>query len=191
LQVTDHAEADIRFNWARYPRAADVLCVQGPWIDGFDNDGDGKTDLDDEGTFDAGRFAGPEFRVAGKINLNTATSSTLAALPGGGVPFTPPLSSIAEIIPIPGNAGDWPDDEAFTRLSNIVTVRSDVFSIYGTVQIIDPAKVPSGGIVAQDDPAVVRSRRFWALVDRSPSLAYPPGDEKFIHPRIMNFQWME
>ncbi|HUS45588.1 MAG TPA: hypothetical protein VM219_06100 [Phycisphaerae bacterium] len=192
LQVTDHAEADIRFNWARYPRAADALCVQGPWIDGFDNDGDGQTDLDDEGTFDAGRFAGPEFRVAGKINLNTATNATLAALPGGGVPaFTPPLSSIAEIIPTGGSGSLEQRDEVFTRLSNLVTVRSDVFSIYGTVQIIDLAKVPSGGIVAQDDPAVVRSRRFWALVDRSPSLAYPPGDEKFIHPRIMNFQWME
>ena len=62
------------------------------------------------------------------------------------------------------------EDEAFVRLSSLATVRSDTFSIYGTVQYITLSKGSTGTISSN----VVRSRRFWALVDRSPTAAYMP-----------------
>ena len=69
--------------------AANVLCVGGPWGDGIDNDGDGATDdrrpagLTVDTGETTGRFGGPEIRVAGKINLNTATPAALEALETG------------------------------------------------------------------------------------------------------------
>ncbi|HUU10806.1 MAG TPA: hypothetical protein VM431_09740, partial [Phycisphaerae bacterium] len=169
---------------------------------------------------DRGRYGGPELRVAGKINLNTATSDTLAALARGvglesqesalvtavkTARTSAPLRSPAQIVSQTGVTGtDWTDalgvlerrDLLYTRISNIASARSDTFSIYGTVQY---------GHV-EDSPlqyTVVRSRRFWALVDRSPSCAYCPMVEQpvgsgtyvrnrnFIRPRILNFQWLD
>jgi hypothetical protein len=199
-------ESDLKFDWFTYPRAANMLSVGGPWNDGLDNDGDGKTDLDDTGKPNAGRPGGPEFRVAGKINLNTATPDTLTALESGtgaaglatrvttlrGPPSNPtPITSPVQVIPAPETPnGIEFRDNMFTRISNIATVRSDTFSVYGTVQIVDPP--PRTGAVNIPDSAIVRTRRFWALVDRSPSLAYPPTDKaNFIYPRILNFQWLD
>ncbi|GAG96115.1 unnamed protein product, partial [marine sediment metagenome] len=153
--------------------AANVLCVGGPWNDGLDNDGDEQTDFADTGKPDAGRTGGPEFRVAGKINLNTAIPDTLAALDISEP--AKPIKSPAEVIASAATpSGIEARDEPFTRISNIATVRSDVFSVYGTVQIVDPT-VKTSGVITDD--GIVRSRRFWALVDRSPSLAYPPTDK--------------
>ncbi|HUU82794.1 MAG TPA: hypothetical protein VM243_04740 [Phycisphaerae bacterium] len=216
------SEANEKFNWddtvqpggsnVSRLNAANVLAVGGPWKDNLDNDGDGKMDTNDKGTGDSaadlGRFAGPELRVAGKVNLNTATSATLQAMESGlrisglSVLATPlpnksrtvfkstaetlnlSLLNLACTVPNPNARGPLEQrDEAFNRISNIASVRSDTYSIYGTVQYgtIDTAAKKFN---------VLRSRRFWALVDRSPSLAYPPTDSHFIHPRILNFQWM-
>lgn len=176
---------------------------------------------------DRGRSGGPELRVAGKINLNTATSDTLAALARGvglqsqqsivvnavkNARASGALRSPAQIVSQPGPTGtDWEDargvlerrDLLYTRISNIASARGDTFSIYGTVQY---------GHVEQVQPVtspptfryeVVRSRRFWALVDRSPSCAYCPmvlrggttdqyiTNRNFIRPRILNFQWID
>jgi hypothetical protein len=86
-------------------------------------------------------------------------------------------------------------DENFAKISNFCTIRSDTFSIYGTVQYIDAYQMrklqeanSTGDKVRQ---TVRRSRRFWALVDRSPTCAFAPTDHQFIHPRIMNFQWLD
>jgi hypothetical protein len=218
-------EAALKFDWADespyydtgYHRsnAANVLAVVCPWSDGIDNDGDGRTDSDtscsnpDQGSYDLakienlGRFGGPELRVAGKINLNTATDETLTALAGGvGVGTLTsavktlraagPIKSVALLLQdtsFRNSASDpavkgWVEKRnlAFTRISNIATIRSDTFSIYGTVQYIEPN--PSGS------SRLIKSRRFWALVDRSPCLAYNPTGSKFIRPRILNFQWL-
>jgi len=243
--------------------AANVLCVGGPWNDGKDNDGDGYTDspywdvLHDwpAGTgsnFDCGcktwtksgatlnnpgRFGGPELRVNGKINLNTATDYTLANMesslnmpsPGGlrditSTPANPkplwkmgatpqPLQTPAKILKVfagskivpakvttlPINAGTLltPDvskgyiedrDWWFTAISNVATVRSDTFSVYGTVEVVEPVVPPGGNTVTLRG---VRARHFWALIDRSPSLAFPPSDTNFVHPRVLNFQWID
>jgi hypothetical protein len=218
-------EKEVKFNWDdnlgapgnpiqyTHMNAANVLTTERPWLDSYDNDGDEKTDDQDKGD-DAlgGRFCGPEIRVAGKINLNTATDKTLDAidtslgtgsaiktavknLRGAGT-----IKSIAQLagqMP-PGTGDDRGDafgplekrDLGFTRLSNIATVRSDTFSIYGTVQYVDPPRPPA----AAGPPArIIKTRRFWALVDRSPSVAYSPAatGNKFLHPRIVNFQWMD
>ncbi|HUU31407.1 MAG TPA: hypothetical protein VMY69_04830, partial [Phycisphaerae bacterium] len=219
------AEKDFKFDWADeqdynlalYHRAnaANVFAAVCPWSDGIDNDGDGLTDSDtsclnpDEGSYDLakikslGRFGGPELRVAGKINLNTATDETLTALAGGvGVLTLPgavktlrnngPIKSVALLLQDASfrnsasgtDAKGWVENRnlAFTRISNIATIRSDTFSIYGTVQYIEPNSSGSSRLI--------KSRRFWALVDRSPCLAYTPTGSKFIRPRILNFQWL-
>jgi hypothetical protein len=171
--------------------AANVLSVGGPWNDGLDNDGDGIPDFADNGTGD-GRTGGPEFRVAGKINLNTAITETLSALKLAGLPAKP-IKSPAQVLTgaTMTVAGLEVRDLPFTLISNIATVRSDTFSIYGTVQIVDPSAAQKSGGLLQDPADIKRTRRFWALVDRSPSLAYPPDNANFIRPRILNFQWLD
>ena len=199
--------------------AANILCVDSPWLDSFDNDADGKKDdLDTADTKANGRFCGKEIRVAGRINLNTATEQALRALGlslfGGRDTFTTdgasaaditkkrPFTSPAEILRHMPVLSTTPTeclgpietrDYWYTRISNIATVRSDTFSIYGTVQFVYPVgrDLTSG----QNDLTkmkIGRTRRFWALVDRSPSLCFSPSSPTtFIHPRVMNFQWID
>jgi hypothetical protein len=191
--------------------AANVLTVGGPWKDGVDNDGDSKTDESDLGTADSsdsGRFSGPELRVSGLVNLNTATPQTLTAMERGlgisGLASNVPslrtnaaILSPAVLLPnltVSSTNAKGPietRDEGFCRISNIATIRSDSFSVYGTVQFGTLSKAG-----ATNTYNVVRSRRFWALVDRSPSLANQPAttlpgsSPQFIPPRILNFQWL-
>jgi len=203
----DHLSSEDRFkfDWVRFPMAANCLCVGGPWADGIDNDGDGKTDLDDKGFVDDGGHGGPEFRVAGKINLNTATDLTMSGLLSGvGMPASAgaaikglrPIDSVAKIVSVTSTVGGTAEDAkgalekrdlVFTRLSNIATTRSDTFSIYGTVQLVDVRLVTANNLL----PRIIQSRRFWAIVDRSPCLAYPPGTYRGTTPRVLNFQWLD
>ena len=198
-------ENDVKFDWTKdinnvaagtgsaAAYAANVLSVGGPWNDGLDNDGDTQLDFADKGT-GTGQPGGPEFRVAGKINLNTAITETLTALGLASLPAKP-IKSPAQILTGAAmtNAGLEARDELFSRISNIATVRSDTFSIYGTVQIVDPSRAQKAANTTIDMPEdIIRTRQFWALVDRSPSLAYPPTDSaNFIRPRILNFQWLD
>jgi hypothetical protein len=195
--------------------AANVFTVGGPWNDRIDNDGDGFADEDgptgfygsDEGAESRGQFGGPEIRAAGMINLNTATLATLQVLESGfGLPNLAntvlaqrPLKSPAQILR--GYSGTKVGDEAmgaleerellYARISNVATVRSDTFSIYGTVQYIDTTLMARASTKLDRERAVRRNRRFWALVDRSPSLAYNPTSVEFTRPRILNFQWLD
>ena len=213
--------------------AANALSVGGPWLDKIDNDGDGFADemkwnnwqvngkdmLVDSGDDSHGRFGGPEMRVAGLVNLNTACNAALDAI-GQGVgiagfadkvnalrgatstndwtPQTVILTPAALLNSISTGAADTIEkrDEAYSKISNLCTIRSDTYSIYGTVQYIDPvqmAKLQTGNNGDVVRRAVRRSRRFWALVDRSPSAAYAPKPDSvnFSHPRILNFQWLD
>ncbi|MEA3367582.1 MAG: hypothetical protein U9R68_05655, partial [Planctomycetota bacterium] len=169
-----------------------------------------------------GRFGGSEIRVAGKINLNTATRETLEALGDGfginGLADTVrnlrnagPIESPADIVnekrletgggsaptcTLPGKGPVERLDLPYTLISNIATVRSDTYSIYGTVQYIDLQAMYNAGSVDARRAAVRRSRRFWALVDRSPCLCHKPisissVSSGFIRPRVLNFQWMD
>ena len=219
-RVTSAAgEASVKFDWLTCPRAANLFCVGGPWADKIDNDGDGLTDDADKGDSTARGHAGPEFRVPGKVNLNTARPETLDGLLSGvSIPagaraavkaaiLTPksaaglrPMESIAEVL---SNAsvtaaftGTTHDDArgelerrdlVFTRLSNIATCRSDTFSVYGTIQLINPNVT----VNTSTGEGILRSRRFWAIVDRSPSLAFVPTSQYGLHPRVLNFQWLD
>ncbi|MBE3071016.1 MAG: pilus assembly PilX N-terminal domain-containing protein [Planctomycetes bacterium] len=227
---TVETEKNLKFNWqdtdppgASTPsrlNAAAVFTTGGPWNDKIDNDGDGYADEGgaagfygaDDGAESRGQFGGPEARVAGLINLNTATRTTLETLevsfnlPANilvnAVLTRRPLKSPAQILESVTAAADKPDDEArgdlenrdlmYTRISNIATVRSDTFSVYGTVQYIDTTLMFNAGSSKPDRERAVRAtRRFWALIDRSPSLAYYPVSNDFIRPRVLNFQWLE
>ena len=240
---SNYMDPTLYWKMTSYPRLTDynilnfpnALCTGGPWLDGFDNDGDGTkdeiqfltetvhTDIGEKdkitGTY--GRLFGPELRVAGKINLNTATQDTLQALETGvGVTglwdavkkarqtmriltpaFLLDFNSYAWYSPTgftittdPTGTLTGIEDkrrEAYARISNIVTIRSDTFSIYGTVQYVDASGYKRKA-AASLMPYVKRTRRFWALVDRSPTAAFSPGEtSKFIRPRVMNFQWMD
>jgi len=232
-------EIDVKFCWKAATRPntvknesrfnlANVVTVGGPWHDRLDNDGDGYTDDDGSDTGQGpdaglskqersgggGKFGGPELRVAGKININTATPDTLNTLTatfqiGGAFPAAvmayrqnQPFFSPAQILTLPQLTCSGTDAKGFvetsdlpyTRLSNILSVRSDTFSVYGTVQYGHVER--SGNSFGYQ---LVRSRRFWALVDRSPALAYMPGKDprsrtpsnNFVRPRVLNFQWMD
>jgi len=237
-------EEKLKFNWndseptpgtPSRMNAANVFCVGGPWLDRLDNDGDGYTDEDgyagetaDEGKGPdssgapgvsrdgKGRFGGPELRVAGKINLNTATDDTLRAMAetfdlqddlllnyvrlfrNQNRPIVTPAQIIAKVnfTDVPAGREEAKGaverrDLPYTLISNVASTRGDTFSIYGTIEY---------GLLQGAPPntefQVMRRRRFWALVDRSPCLAYPPAqyggaDEDFIRPRILNFQWLD
>lgn len=237
ITVDAAKEANIKFNWkdttapwdisTQFCRmnAADVLCVGGPWADMADNDGDGTqdetpaaagkiADIGAEGE-SKGRFCGPELRVAGRINLNTATDKTLEAIDTGlqsggaikdavknlrGASNTTPIKSIAQLVnQVSAAPGPTQSDAKgplelrdlyFTRVSNIASVRSDTFSIYGTVQHVEPPA--TAGATPR---RIMKTRRFWALVDRSPTLAFSPTKNDtagaYSHPRVMNFQWID
>ena len=110
-----------------------------------------------------------------------------------------PITSPVEILRSMTTASTDPEclgplekrDFWYTRISNIATTRSDTFSIYGTVQYVIPGSREEAATDDLNKIKIVRTRRFWALVDRSPALTYAPTDTKFIHPRVMNFQWMD
>jgi hypothetical protein len=199
-------------NQYRHFNAANIFCVDSPWVDYYDNDGDGKKDAEDTayltpGT-NTGRFSGKEIRVAGRINLNTATDKTLAAL-GLGVtnspstytnitasrPFTSPVEVLRTITAYaPDTECKGPLEKRdfwYTRISNIASVRSDTFSIYGTVQFVIPAPPDQAASASLSVMRIMRTRRFWALVDRSPALNFKPDSTSFLHPRVMNFQWLD
>ncbi|MFO0793939.1 MAG: hypothetical protein U0586_07730 [Candidatus Brocadiaceae bacterium] len=59
----------------------EYFTVLDPWNDAIDDDADGAIDTADTGT-QTGDIDGPEIQVPGRININTAPSSVLAALPG-------------------------------------------------------------------------------------------------------------
>jgi len=208
------APAATQRQYRRY-NGGNVFCVDSPWADSFDNDGDGfKDDLDTALDRDHGRFCGKEIRVAGRINLNTATDQALKALSfgvfGSATALDPikakrPFRSPVEILSaLTSDFSDTPNPECwgpvekremwYTRISNIATVRSDTFSVYGTVQYVQvlagySLPAPTNSLA---NIRVVRTRRFWALIDRSPIFnSVPSSTTAFIRPRVMNFQWLD
>ena len=163
------------------------LTVFDPNLDGIDNDADGYADGLDIGN--------PEWKIAGRININTAPWYVIAQLPW----MTPDIAkaivgyrdsaefagfrNIAKLMHVPEMARhvdvtdsidmtNFPDlspddgaiddleerDVIFARISNLITVRSDVFTAYILVRI------------GEDGP----QKRYIAILDRSD--VYPAGD---------------
>ena len=149
------------------------ITVTDPSMDGIDNDGDGKTDSDDTGS-QTGDFDGPEYRIPGLINVNTASVEVLASLPdgsGGTLGDTTiatlifngnkPYSSIGDLVVKVTDITDtgatkWDKEKPLRSISNLITTRSNVFTVYVTAQIMK-----------EDLSEKYAEKRILAIVDRS------------------------
>ncbi|MBC8550524.1 MAG: lamin tail domain-containing protein [Candidatus Brocadiales bacterium] len=150
-----------------YPNVLQYLTVTDPSMDNIDNDGDGSTDSADTGS-QSGDFDGQEHRIPGLINVNTATTQALQSLPNvdstiataiqgsGSKPFTSIGDLVDDVTQITGSGTKWNKEKTFRSISNLITTRSNVFTVYVTAQITDEAM-----------SNVFAEKRILAIVDRS------------------------
>jgi hypothetical protein len=140
-------------------------------MDNIDNDGDGDIDVDDTGdtSFQTGDFDGPEYRISGLINVNTADKEVLLSLPNidstkaddiistrSASVFTSIGDFVDRVNQITGSGTKWNKESTFRSISNLITTRSNVFTVYVTAQVIDEAI-----------SNVYAEKRIMAIVDRS------------------------
>jgi DNA uptake protein ComE-like DNA-binding protein len=198
---TNKTEKEVRLNLAdpNYQQLFKYLTVFDPTNDGIDNDGDGLLNESDPNKPEET----PEFKIPGRININTAPWYVLAQLPwvsqrGNGYDngelareiaknrnekgafenigqlmrvtdanadrsidyyYDNDLTGFPDLTPGDGAEGDFEErDVIFARISNLVTVRSDVFTAYILVRI------------GTDGP----QKRVIAILDRSD--VYSPTD---------------
>ena len=156
-----------------YPDVLQYFTVTDPSMDNIDNDGDGSTDSTDTGS-QSGDFDGQEHRIPGLINVNTALTDVLESLPNGSggtlgntiaiaiqgdaqKPFSS-IGNLLEDVPEITNTGTtkWDKEKSFRSISNLITTRSNVFTVYVTAQVIDEAI-----------SSVYAEKRILAIVDRS------------------------
>ena len=207
---------DIKFDLsdANHRVVLDYLTILNPLGDNYDDDGDGVAD--DTGPDDPGfsspsdDLGGPEHRIPGMININTASKEVLLSLPmvtdnadekDDGVtdaedsdllvdsldadviianrPYTQigDLFNIAEITALGSNTKDDNDngnvdeqEEAyliFGAISNIVTTRSNVFTVYCLAQVGVWNDLNADDIVDPGEFTTFAERKLMAIVDRS------------------------
>jgi len=162
-----------------YPDVLQYFTVTDPSMDSIDNDGDGSTDAADTG-FQSGDFDGQEHRIPGLINVNTASTKVLQSLPNidstiataiegsANKPFTSIGDLVDDVTQITGVGTKWDKESTFRSISNLVTTRSNVFTVYVTAQVIDEAI-----------SSVYAEKRILAIVDRS------------VNPiRVRYFRWL-
>ena len=151
-----------------YPDTLQYFTVTDPSMDSIDNDGDDDIDSVDTGTQTAD-FDGPEYRIPGLINVNTASVEVLDSLPGitnaiaiaiqgdNDKPFSS-IGNLLEDVPDITNTGStkWDKEKPFRSISNLITTRSNVFTVYVTAQVIDDTI-----------STVYAEKRILAIVDRS------------------------
>ena len=157
-----------------YPDVLQYITVTDPSMDNIDNDGDGDIDTSDTGS-QAGDIDGQEYRIPGLINVNTAPIEVLESLPNGSggtlsnaiataiegdadKPFTDIgdlVNDVAEVTNTSG-ADKWDEEETLRSISNLITVRSNVFTVYITAQVTD-----------EGETSVFAEKRILAIVDRS------------------------
>ena len=159
-----------------YPNLLSYITITDPSMDSIDNDGDSSTDSADTGS-QSGDFDGQEHRIPGLINVNTASTEVLASLPngsGGTLGSTiaasiyggsKPYSSIGDFIDkVDGANGitdasatnKWDEEKRLRAISNLITTRSNVFTVYVTAQITN-----------EGQSEVFAEKRILAIVDRS------------------------
>jgi len=164
-----------------YPNLLDYITITDPSMDNIDNDGDGSTDSADTGS-QSGDYDGQEHRILGLINVNTAPTEVLASLPngsGGTLGSTiaasisggsKPYDSIGDLIDkVDGANGitdtsatnKWNEEKRLRAISNLITTRSNVFTVYVTAQVTeeDVSDPPNTTVYAE--------KRILAIVDRS------------------------
>ena len=151
-----------------YPDVFQYFTVIDPSMDNIDNDGDGSKDEADTGSQYAD-FDGKEYRIPGLINVNNASANVLQSLPGmdpiiaiaiessGSKPFTSIGDMVDKVIEITNAVGtNWDTEKAFRSISNLITTRSNVFTVYVTAQITD-----------EEETSVYSEKSILAVVDRS------------------------
>jgi hypothetical protein len=150
-----------------YPDVLQYITIIDPSMNNIDNDGDGDIDSADTG-LQAGDFDGPEYRIPGLINVNTASTQVLQSLPNidstigdaidtlGNKPYTSIGNLVTKVSEITGSGTKWNKESTFRSISNLITTRSNVFTVYVTAQVIDEAI-----------SSVYAEKRILAIVDRS------------------------
>ncbi len=152
-----------------FPNLLDYITITDPSMDYIDNDGDGDIDADDTGTQTAD-IDGKEYRIPGLINVNTAPEEVLLSLPNvdatiankiftsGQKPFTSIRHLVDNVTEITDTSATnkWGEEKIFRSISNLITTRSNVFTVYVTAQITDEAI-----------SSVYAEKRILAIVDRS------------------------
>ncbi len=143
------------------------ITITDPSMDGIDNDGDGATDSADTGTQTAD-IDGKEYRIPGLINVNTADAEVLESLPGisnslaNNIFNSPskPFKNIGDLVANVSQFTDvlpkWNEEKSVRSISNLITTRSNVFTVYVTAQVTDNA-----------GSSVFAEKRIMAIVDRS------------------------
>ncbi len=153
-----------------YPDLLQYIAITDPSMDNIDNDGDGDIDINDTGdtSFQTGDFDGPEYRIPGLTNVNTAPIEVLESLPNitnaiataiqgsGSKPFTSIGDMVDDVTQITGTLPKWDEEETLRSISNLITVRSNVFTVYITAQVTD-----------EGETSVFAEKRILAIVDRS------------------------
>jgi len=150
-----------------YPNLLQYITITDPSRDNIDNDGDGSTDTTDTGS-QSGDFDGPEYRIPGMINVNTASIQALQSLPNvdstiataiqgsGSKPFTSIGDLVDDVTQITGALPKWDEEETLRSISNLITIRSNVFTVYVTAQITNESM-----------SNVFAEKKILAIVDRS------------------------
>jgi len=149
-----------------YPDVLKYITITDPSMDGIDNDGDVGTDTADTG-LQAGDIDGKEYRIPGLINVNTAPENVLLSLPNLATiaddiatsinkPFTSIGDLVDDVTQITGSGTKWEKEKTFRSISNLITTRSNVFTVYVTAQITDEAI-----------SNVYAEKKIIAIVDRS------------------------
>ncbi len=151
-----------------YPNVLQYFTVIDPSMDNIDNDGDGSKDAADTGS-QSGDFDGKEYRIPGLINVNNAPADVLQSLPNidliiaiaiessGSKPFTGIGDMVDKVTEITNTADtSWDKERTFRSISNLITTRSNIFTVYVTAQITD-----------EEETSVYSEKRILAIVDRS------------------------
>ena len=155
-----------------YPNVLQYITVTDPSMDNIDNDGDGSADSADTGS-QSGDFDGQEHRIPGLINVNTAPVEVLQSLPNvdstiataiqGSVskPFTSIGDLVDDVTQITGSGTKWSKESTFRSISNLITTRSNVFTVYVTAQVTEE------DVSDPLNTTVYAEKRILAIVDRS------------------------
>ena len=160
-----------------YPDVLQYITITDPSMDNIDNDGDGDIDAADTGA-QVGDVDGQEYRIPGLINVNTAPTEVLASLPNGldGTlgnaiaiaiqgSISKPFKNIGDLVKnvsqITGAGSKWAEEQRFRSISNLITTRSNVFTVYVTAQVTED------DITDPPNTKVFAEKRIMAIVDRS------------------------
>jgi hypothetical protein len=150
-----------------FPNVLKYITITDPSMDGIDNDGDGDIDSLDTGS-QSGDINGKEYRIPGLINVNTASSEVLQSLPNIdsaianaiGSSIDKPIVSIGDfaydVTQITGTGIKWDREKRFRSISNLITTRSNVFTVYITAQLTN-----------ESETEIFSEKKILAIADRS------------------------